>query len=151
MKRNLFLWLALLAALVAACSPESPSFGPPEGVATAALLPQLVFPAGAEFLGGGGGGGGGRGGPAGGEQQADFISQLELEVVHNFFAAQLVASGWQEVNREGGDGQMVSYWELEDEAGTTWAARVEVKMNTEQAPYEYGIEVKLVLPQGGGD
>lgn len=132
MKRILILLLGL-PVLLGACAPVTVP-------AESDLLPELGLPADAQLFGGGGGGGPGVEG-----HSFEFASDLSLEAIHAFYAAQLSAAGWREVDHPDTDGQQLTFWELVDTSGSSWAARLTVM--TVPSGNGYLVDVHLLQPR----
>lgn len=142
-KSHLVLSLALLLLLVLpACAPAPQTFGPPENYDGESLIPMLEAPPGARLYGGGGGGGPGIQGVG-----LEFQSDLGIEAIHAHFADQLTREGWREMEQELEDGQMITFWELVDQDGKSWAAKLGVHFLSATALDEYHMEIKLLLPR----
>ena len=142
-KPHLLLSLALLLLLsLSACASSAQTFGQPEDYARESRIPMLEAPPGARLFGGGGGGTSGVEGLG-----LDFQSDLGLAAIHAHFAAQLEDAGWSEVEQQLEDGQMITFWELVDEDGKSWAAKLEVHFLSDTTPDEYHMEIKLLLPR----
>ena len=142
-KPHLLLSFALLLLLLLpACASPPQTFGPPEDYAQESRIPVLEVPPGARLFGGGGGGASGIEGLG-----LDFQSDLGLAAIHAHFAAQLEATGWSEVEQQIEDGQMITFWELVDEDGKSWAAKLDVHLLSASTLDEYKMEIKLLLPR----
>ncbi|MEX2161285.1 MAG: hypothetical protein WD751_05145 [Anaerolineales bacterium] len=114
----------------------TPYFAPPEH-----LIPNFEFPPGAQPMGGGGGGS-----PISQGAEAIFGSDLSTEEIHTHYAAQMEERGWRFVDDQPAKNGKVTFWELVDEEGSSWAAKLEVFPNEEPVG-SYTVRVRLLLPQ----
>lgn len=130
-----------LALMVAGCG-VPPASVEPLPSHELSLIPALYPPA--DMGSGGGGGGGGFGGEG---FELNFSSGLNLLEVHGHFAEQLAEAGWQPVDEQAEAGLMTTYWELVDEEGTSWAARLSLSERAEAGEGAYLMEIKLILPR----
>lgn len=133
------MWLLIVSlALLTACGQTAEPTTP-----AGRQIPSLALPEGANPHGGGGGGG------SGGRQQNEgagfeFSSDWSLEAVHRHFVGQLEAAGWQVRSEENGEIALVTSWDVFDEAGRTWAAKLIVEQTGATAPYEYQVDLEML-------
>lgn len=143
MKPFAILRMALLLVLaLTACAPAAQVIGPPEDMMMESLIPRLEAPAGARLIGGGGGGGPGVQGLS-----VAFLSDLALEDIHAHFASQLADLGWREVDRQHTDGALITFLDLVDEGGTSWAAKLDAHLISSENLNEYMVDVQLLQPR----
>ena len=136
---------SLLTLVLAACAPqplvvEQPDFIPDN------MIPPLVLPADASSGGGGGGGGGGPGRQRGQGAQFEFHSELTLEGMHAHFYDQLYDAAWEPRAKEADEASRSTFWEVTDERGRTWAAKLVVEQLGTESSFRYRISVDLIVP-----
>lgn len=106
------------------------------------IVPVLGMPAGAQPLGGGGGGGGNAAGLA-----VAFSAPMSREEVYEHYSDQLTMAGWRFISNQDTDEKQTSFWELTDEAGAIWPAKLEIMYDAPIAPDAYSVSIFLLLPQ----
>ncbi len=132
--------ILLILALTACTKPPAeatPTYpGDPTG-----FFPNLVDPPDTRRPGGGGGGGAEKRG-----MEFDLITDLPIEDVQAFYAAQLDEQGWTRITRSEDEGKITSYWELVDGNGKSWPARLETSNQPISGEADYRVSLLAVSP-----
>lgn len=131
----------LMTAILAACSSQQVSPTPTYPGDPTGFFPNLTDPPGSRRPGGGGGGS-----PEKRGMEFDLVTDLPIEEVQAFYAAQLDGAGWTRVTRSEEQGVITSYWEIVDENGKSWPARLETSDQPVSDQANYKISLLAVSP-----
>lgn len=129
-------WLSVFA-LMLACSPTVSGGGPelqPD------LLPAWTMPPDAQPVGGGGGGSD----TAIGREQ-DLKTDLNLDELYQYYAAQLEAAQWHFVSKQSTADSIMSTWDVTGPDGRKYLGVLEVHYGTPDFSDAYAVKLQLSL------
>lgn len=125
-----------ISMILAACSPALPAG--PDGLGPD-LIPPLNLPPGAQPVGGGGGG---SDTTLGTEQY--LRTDLSLDELYDFYAAQLEDAQWRLISVEKSAETITSTWDF-DQAGRAFKGELEVHYGTPDMADAYSVSIRVSL------